>query len=49
MMKQLTQTTHLKMVEVLQELKTLQLHLDLENPYILFNKGKLVHHTTTPT
>jgi hypothetical protein len=32
MMKQLTQTTHLKVVEVVQELQTLQLHLDLENP-----------------
>jgi hypothetical protein len=28
----MTQTTHLKVVEVLQELKKLQLHLDLENP-----------------
>jgi hypothetical protein len=32
MMKQMTQTTHLKVVEVVQELKTLQLYLDLENP-----------------
>jgi hypothetical protein len=32
MMKQLTKTTDLKVFEVVQELKTLQLHLDLENP-----------------